>query len=244
MIVRNNTFAILRRGEMPERYSRNLGTIGVAGQLRLLESRVAIVGAGGLGGHVIELLARQGVGYLRIIDGDTFAVHNLNRQILATEENLGLNKALAAGRRIQQINTDVAYEALPQMLNQENARSYLESMDVVVDALDNLSSRIVLAAAAQEAGIPLVHGAIAGFSGKIAVIPPGDGCWKAALLGCSGSPEQGVEQQWGNPPCTPALAASLQAQEVVKILTGVGRILARRMIYFDMDQSIFEVLDL
>ena len=79
-----NALRILEDGQIPERYRRNIGTIGVDGQRRLLRAKVAIVGAGGLGGNVIEHLTRQGVGYLRIIDGDFFAAHNLNRQLLAT----------------------------------------------------------------------------------------------------------------------------------------------------------------
>ena len=80
-MAREDSLALLARGEIPERYKRNIGTIGIDGQKRLLDARVAIVGAGGLGGTIIELLARQGVGFMRIIDDDSFALHNLNRQL-------------------------------------------------------------------------------------------------------------------------------------------------------------------
>ena len=95
-----------------DRYDRNLGTIGLAGQEKLAAAKVAVIGAGGLGGLVIELLARMGVGYLRIIDGDTFAAHNLNRQLLATENNLNQGKAQAAVARVAAINSDVTAEAV------------------------------------------------------------------------------------------------------------------------------------
>ena len=103
---REQSVAQLLAGNMPERYLRNLGTIGIAGQLALLNARVAVVGAGGLGGLVIELLARQGVGHLTVVDGDCFACHNLNRQILATEHTLGMNKALTAVSRVAEINPE------------------------------------------------------------------------------------------------------------------------------------------
>ena len=86
-MAKEASLAEIKAGRMPERYLRNLGTIGLAGQLRLLQAKVVVVGAGGLGGYVLECLARQGVGQLVVIDGDNFAAHNLNRQILCTTEN-------------------------------------------------------------------------------------------------------------------------------------------------------------
>ena len=230
---------MLAEGRVPERYQRNIGTIGIAGQLRLLRAKVAIVGAGGLGGNIIELLARQGVGYLRIIDGDSFAVHNLNRQLLSTEKNLGLNKAAAAVKRVEEINSDVRAEAVPQMMTDKNAEALIAGMDVVVDALDNISGRVLLSLTAQKLGIPLVHAAIAGFTGQVTTILPGDpGLDTIYKNGCR---EKGVETALGNPAATPALAAAIQAQEVVKLLTGCGEVLRGRLLYFDTEQNIFEL---
>ncbi|HDQ71840.1 MAG TPA: hypothetical protein ENN19_07055, partial [Chloroflexi bacterium] len=120
---------------VPWRYLRNLGTLGVAGQIKLLQSTVAIVGQGGLGGYVSEALARTGVGRLAVIDGDVFAEHNLNRQLLSAERNLGLSKVEAARRRIAQINSAVEVIAHETMLTAENLPRLLEGVDVVVDAL-------------------------------------------------------------------------------------------------------------
>lgn len=229
----------LESGQMPERYLRNQGTIGTAGQLRLLQAKVTVAGAGGLGGHVIELLARQGVGYLQIVDGDFFTCHNLNRQILATEQTLGMNKALAAANRVAIVNPDVEVCAVMQMLDTNNAEKLLTGTDVIVDALDTISSRRMLMGIAQKLRIPLVHAAIAGFTGQVATVLPGDSVM-TALFDRKTVSDRGVEVLLGNPAATPAMAAALQAQEVVKLITGVGELLNGQMLYFDMEYNLFE----
>ena len=236
---RHETLQMLETGKMPERYLRNLGTIGISGQLRLLNAKVAVVGAGGLGGGIVELLTRQGVGYLRIIDGDVFAAHNLNRQLLSTERNLGMNKAIAATHRVADVNSDVSAEAVPKMLETENAAELLAGMDVVVDALDNFSSRLILSKTTQELGIPLVHGAIAGFTGQVTTLLPGD---QWLEKNCSTGADKGIETGLGNPATTPALTAAIQTQEVIKLLTGVGELLHRKLLYFDTEVNVFEIL--
>lgn len=239
--MRQDTLTMLAEGQMPARYLRNMGTIGITGQLRLLNSKVAVVGAGGLGGTVIELLTRQGVGYIKVIDGDVFAMHNLNRQLLATEKNLGENKALAAAKRIAEVNSDVIAEAVPRMLDEENAYPLLAGMDVVVDALDNLRTRFLLNRVARRLKIPLVHGAIAGFTGQVSsLMSEEDSLVK--LYGHAVPPDKGIEASLGNPAATPALAAALEAQEVIKILTGVGEILTEKLFYFDTEYNVFELL--
>jgi len=240
---RQEVLKILKAGQIPERYQRNIGTIGIDGQLRLLNAKVAIVGAGGLGGTIIELLTRQGVGYLRIIDGDSFAAHNLNRQLLATERNLGVNKAQAAVSRIAEVNSDVCAEAVPRMLDEDNAAGLLAGMDVVVDALDNISSRLLLSKTTQELGIPLVYGAIAGYTGQVTTLLPGDQGLEKLYKVTAGS-NKGIEVVLGNPAATPALAAAIQAQEVIKIVTGIGEVLHQRLLYFDTELNIFEILHL
>lgn len=236
-----NALRMLEVGQIPERYRRNIGTIGIDGQRRLLKAKVAIVGAGGLGGNVIEHLTRQGVGYLRIIDGDIFAAHNLNRQLLATERNLGLNKALAAAERIADVNSDVYADAVPYMLDEENVLQLLTGMDVVVDALDNISCRLLVSKATRQLGIPLVHGAIAGLTGQVTTLLPGTSGLEKIYKVTAGS-DKGIEALLGNPAATPAFAAAIQAQEVVKILTGVGEVLSERLFYFDMELNLFEFI--
>jgi len=235
------TITLLEQNQVPERYLRNIGTIGIEGQLRLLKAKVAVVGAGGLGGHIIELLARQGIGFLRIIDGDHFAAHNLNRQLLATEGNLGVKKALAAVGRIAEINSDVSGEGIPEMLDEENAAQLLVGMDVVVDALDTISSRLLVSRMTRMLGIPLVHGAIGGFTGQVTTLLPSDIGLEKLYKTTAGS-DKGIEVSLGNPATTPAIAAAIQAQEVVKLLTGIGELLHKQLFYFDTELNIFEVL--
>ena len=237
-MAKEASLAELKAGRMPERYLRNLGTIGLAGQLRLLQAKVVVVGAGGLGGYVLECLARQGVGQLGVIDGDNFAAHNLNRQILCTTENLGRSKAQEAARRLAAVNPEVEVTAVAQMLTTTTAQALLAGADVVVDALDSLRDRSMLFQAAGALGIPVVHGAIAGFTGQVAVLFPED-TYLAVFL-TQKAPAQGVEAELGNPAATPAMAAALQAQETVKLLTGTGRILRNEILYFDMEQLEFE----
>ena len=240
---KNHSIKLLEQGEIPERYQRNIGTIGIDGQLRLLKAKVAVVGAGGLGGSIIELLARQGVGYLRVIDGDGFAAHNLNRQLLATEENLGVNKAKAAALRVAAINSDVEVESIPQMLAEENAEHLLHGVDVVVDALDTISSRLLVSRVTRKLKIALVHGAIAGFTGQVTTFLPEDIGLEKIYKVSAGS-DKGIELSLGNPATTPALAAAIQAQEVVKLVTGIGEVLHKKLFYFDTELNIFEVYEL
>ncbi len=112
----------LKQGIIPSRYLRNIGTIGLDGQIKLLQSAVAVVGAGGLGSTVIELLARQGIGQLIIIDNDRFTEQNLNRQIMSTEGNLGKYKVIAAAKRVKEINSATTVTIFRERLTRENAQ--------------------------------------------------------------------------------------------------------------------------
>ena len=242
-MTHDNSMAELLAGKMPERYWRNQGTIGVAGQLQLLQAKVAVVGAGGLGGHVIELLARQGIGFLTVIDGDCFVSHNLNRQVLATGKTLGQNKVAVAADRVAEINPAVSVTVHSSRLTEANAAEFLAGMDVIVDALDNFSSRRLLYQRAQELRIPLIHAAIAGFTGQVTTILPGDFA-AATLFEQTESLEQGVEVSLGNPAATPAFAAAMQVQEAIKLITGIGQPLQGKILYFDLEYNLFELIQL
>ncbi|MDK2784618.1 MAG: hypothetical protein PWQ41_233 [Bacillota bacterium] len=235
--------AALKTGIVPGRYLRNMGTVGLAGQLRLLNSTVAVVGCGGLGGLAVELLARMGVGTLVLIDGDVFEDNNLNRQILCTEADLGKPKVMAAYERALAVNAAVEVRCHKVRLTKENAASLLKGANVVVDALDNLPSRFALEEAARELNLPLVHGAIAGFLGQVLTVFPGDP-GLAEIYGPPGTRERGVEVETGNPAATPALVASFQVQEVVKLLTGIGEPLRRRLLYIDSASGAIHTLSL
>ena len=200
------------------RYLRNHDAISEAEQAILAQKRVLVVGCGGLGGYVIECLARIGVGYLRVVDGDVFDETNLNRQLLSSSMNLGRPKTLAAQQRVMAVNPLVEVEAFQTLLTDENAVPLLDGCDVAVDALDNIPSRLVLQQAARSAGIPLVHGAVAGWIGQVCVVQPGQELLNS--LYPASTDTQGEEQETGTLSFTAALTASWQAAETVKLLLG------------------------
>ena len=241
--VRDVEIAALKKGITPWRYLRNLGTIGLDGQIKLLQSTVAVVGAGGLGGTIIELMARQGIGHITIIDNDRFAEQNLNRQVMSTEKNLGKYKALEAAKRVARINSAVTVTTFLEKLTKENARRLLKGAMVVADGLDNLPSRFAVESTCRSLGIPLVHGTIAGFCGQLTTIFPED----AGLCCIYGSsdrfPEQGIEVKIGNPSATPAVIAAWQVQEIVKIITGIGKPLRNCLLLLDMMEDIADRIE-
>jgi molybdopterin/thiamine biosynthesis adenylyltransferase len=176
---RDVEIAALELGVLPQRYLRNFGTLGIEGQVALARSHVAVVGLGGLGGYLVEGLARMGVGTLTLVDGDTFFDHNLNRQLLSSEAVLGVSKARVAAERVRQINAAIEVSAHPVYADRENLDGLLAGVDVVMDALDRLPIRMILQDAAAQLNIPMVHGAIAGTMGQVMTILPGDPGLKA-----------------------------------------------------------------
>ena len=224
--------AILEAGLLPARYQRNRQTISTAGQLELLRSRVAVIGCGGLGGYVIEELARLGVGKIVAIDPDTFEEHNLNRQLLSTPWSLGEAKVAAAAQRVGEINPAVQLVPIEKAFSPDNGWELLSDARVVVDALDNIGVRLELADICTAMGIPLVHGAIGGWYGHVATQLPGDRTLRKIYR--SWSAGKGIEQQYGNPSFTPAVVASLQVAEVCKLLLGQGELLRNRQLTIDL----------
>jgi molybdopterin-synthase adenylyltransferase len=147
----------LENGIWPLRYLRNSDSLSLLEQLRLARSRVAVIGAGGLGGYVLTLLARVGIGGLVIVDPEAFDETNLNRQMFATLDTLGENKAFAAARALAGINPAMEIASFSERLTPANAATLISNVSVVVDALDNIDSRRVLQAAAEKNRDP--HGA-------------------------------------------------------------------------------------
>ena len=139
---------------MNPRYERNIPALSEGECEILLGKRVLVVGCGGLGGHLIDMLARIGAGALRVADGDVFEPSNLNRQLLSEVPLLGVSKARAAAERIRRVNPEVSVEAVESFLTEENAQSLIASCDAVLDGLDNIESRRILAQACGRAGIP------------------------------------------------------------------------------------------
>jgi len=211
---------ILSLGQLPMRYARNSAAISPEKQKILFRSTVAVAGCGGIGGYVVEELARLGVGTLIIIDPDVFEEHNLNRQVHATFANLGAPKVAAAASRIEEINPAVTTITHQDALSEKNGPDLLSGAKLVIDALDNISHRIVLADLCEQIRLPLVHGSVAGWYGQVLTQYPGERTLQRILGQYKRA--RGVEQELGTPAFLPALVASLEVAEAVKVLLGEG----------------------
>lgn len=221
-----------------------MGTFSARDQTVLLGSRVCIVGLGGLGGAVTEILARLGIGGLILVDGDVFENSNLNRQILSSPENLGTSKATAAENRVRQINPSVQTRIHDVFMDTRNAARLIEGADVLVDCLDNLKTRFVLEKAAKAANIPLVSAAIAGTYGQITTIFPEDP-GLSLIYGLEDQvPTKGAEISLGTLAYTAILMASLECSEITKILLKRGSLLRNKLLVMDTMDNVMEVLAL
>ncbi|MBU0515366.1 MAG: ThiF family adenylyltransferase [Proteobacteria bacterium] len=227
--------AALEAGLTPARYVRSIPSFGLAGQARLLESRVGVVGSGGLGGFLIEILARAGVGRLVVADKDTFEPTNFNRQILCTSLTLGRAKARAAAERVRLINPAVDLEPVVERVTEDNVDRILAGVQVVADALDNVPDRLMIEVWAKRAGVPLVFGAVAGFMGQVTTVFPGDPGLERIFGPRDKAADKGTEVDFGVPPMTPPLVAARQAGEIINILLGrTEQLLRGRLWVVDM----------
>ena len=220
---------------MEDRYLRNIPALSEEECRLLRRKRILIVGCGGLGGNLISIFSRIGVGKLRIVDGDVFEATNLNRQLFSEVPVLGQNKAKVAADRIFRINPDIAVEAVEAFLTEENALMLLQDCDIVVDALDNIPCRRLLAAACEKADIPMVYGAISGWVAQSALSMPGDKLVETLY------PEDTVARDKSVLSFTPALCASMQAALCVKYLTG-RPVKTGTIYYFDLLNQEFETI--
>ena len=199
---------------MDERYIRNLGALTEEECALLREKTVLVAGCGGLGGYLIEMLLRLGVGEIRAADGDCFEASNLNRQLLSAPGVLGRSKAEIAAERAAAVNPDVRFVAVPEFVTEANAAQLVQGCDAVLDALDNISSRRMLARACAQARIPMVHGAICGWSAQAAIVLPGDGLIETIY------PEGAALKSKASLSFTPPFCAALQTALCVRLLTG------------------------
>lgn len=226
---------------LPDRYLKNFSAISQEEQKTLGEKSVLVVGCGGLGGYVIEYLGRLGVGMIRVVDGDTFNETNLNRQLLSSTMNIGKPKVRAAVQRLQAVNSQVRSEGFEEFLTSENASSFLQGMDVAVDALDNIPTRLLLQEACKLSSVPLVHGAIAGWWAQVCVVQPGEDY--LSLLYPDPEPHAGAEEELGVLSFTAAMAAALQASQVVKLLLSKP-VPKGQLLTIDLLNSVMESINL
>ena len=218
----------------PDRYIRNREALSADECAALKGKFVVVVGCGGLGGSVIEALARVGVGSLRVIDGDMFEESNLNRQLLCTEDALGREKAIVAAERVHATNSEVEVEPIVTYLNEENAPELIAGADCVVDCLDNLEARFWLAHACQNLGVPIVYGAIAGWFGQVCTVFPGDISFVAVYGEPFENGGQSLHKKLGNLSFTAYSVAAFQAAEAVKVLLGQPGLVRNRLLMIDL----------
>lgn len=222
--------------EQRSRYERHISLpeIGEKGQQKLLESRVVIIGAGGLGSPAALYLAAAGVGTIGVVDMDTVEESNLQRQILHSTETIGKNKVDSAEKTLSALNPDVNVITYNTLLNKENAIEVIENYDVVVDGTDNLQTRYLINDASVKTGIPVVHGSIFQYEGQITVFDPKNGPTYRDVF--PEPPESGTA-----PNCTeagvlgvlPGIVGSIQALETIKLILEIGEGLSGRLIVFD-----------
>jgi molybdopterin/thiamine biosynthesis adenylyltransferase/rhodanese-related sulfurtransferase len=219
------------------RYSRHLliPEVGEEGQLRLLGSHILLIGAGGLGSPAALYLAAAGVGTLGIVDDDTVDASNLQRQIIHSTERIGEPKAESAKRTLEALNPDVQVRVFRERLTSENVDRILgEGWDVIVDGADNFPTRYLLNDASVWHGIPVVHGSIFRFEGQVTVLKPGGGPCYRCLFPQPPPPELAPScAEGGVLGVLPGIVGSLQANEALKLVLGIGDGLVGRLLLID-----------
>jgi molybdopterin/thiamine biosynthesis adenylyltransferase/rhodanese-related sulfurtransferase len=222
--------------EQSARYSRHLllPEVGEAGQLKLMDARVLCVGAGGLGSPAALYLAAAGIGTLGIIDADTVDQSNLQRQILHTEDRVGMPKVDSAEATLKALNTSLNVEKYRTRLTSENVMDIFPKYDVILDGCDNFATRYLVNDASVLLDLPNVHGSIYRFDGQATVFHPGNGPCYRCLYPEPPPPEMAPScQEAGVLGVLPGVIGIIQAIETLKLILGIGNTLAGRLCTFD-----------
>ena len=218
------------------RYSRQimLPQVEIEGQQKLLDSKVLIVGAGGLGSPASIYLAAAGVGQITIYDDDEVDLSNLQRQIAHHTEDIGTDKVISTQQTLKKINPEVKVCAVKQRLKDEQLKQEVKNADIVLDCCDNFSTRFAVNAACVEHKTPLVSGAAIRFEGQVAVFTPGNGdspCYNC-LYADNGEEMQNCATNGVIAPVT-GIVGSIQAMEAMKLIMGIGETLTGRLLLLD-----------
>ena len=220
-----------------DRYDRQIRLLGEEGQEKLKRAKVFIAGAGGLGSPISIYLVATGIGKIVLVDNDTVALSNLNRQILHWEKDIDREKAISAKEKLTEINSDIKIDAKSETITEDNAFDLVADADLIIDAMDNFSTRYLLNRTALEKGIPFVHGAINGFHGQATTVLPGE----SACLRCifREAPPPSVFPVLG---VTPGIIGLIQASEAIKYIVGVGELLSGKLLLWDGLTSQTEII--
>lgn len=219
------------------RYDRQtiLPEIGEEGQKKLLDTKVLIVGVGGLGSPIALYLAGAGVGCIGLVDDDVVSISNLQRQVLYSEKELGKSKAICAAKRLSALNSEIKVQPYSTRLTEDNARDIIREYDMVVDGCDNFATRYLINDICIEQGKPYIYGAICGFEGQVSVFNFGKRKKSYRDL----YPDEEEMKRMSPPPkgvmgITPAVVGSIEATEVLKIIGGFGDVLAGELWTIDL----------
>lgn len=228
--------AVAGGGNEAIRYARHLALpgIGAKGQERLRSARVVVVGAGGLGSPVVMYLAAAGIGVLKIVDDDIVEMSNLQRQVAHDTDRVGLGKAASAATTIQRLNPDVVVEPMDARLSAANALEALGGYDVIVDATDAFPTRYLINDTALHLGVPVVHASVYRWEGQVTVFAPYLGPCYRCLFPSPPAPDLALDcSVTGVLGAQVGVIGSLQAVEVVKLITGAGEPLIGRLLLHD-----------
>jgi adenylyltransferase/sulfurtransferase len=229
-----------------EYYSRQiiLKELGSKGQRRLAESKVAVVGLGGLGTVSSLYLALAGVGYLRLVDQDTVELDNLHRQVLYSPDDLLFPKVEVSAKRLTEANPLVKVEPFPENVNANNVERLLSGMDCVVDGLDNMRTRYLVNRACAKLGIPYVFGAAIGVEGNLSVFaPPETPCLECVFSSIDDSVLSSCDVR-GVLGATPGIIGAMQAMETIKTLAGIGKTLKNKLLICDFSDMYIATVDI
>ena len=219
---------------MNDYFVKNLGIMTPGEQQQIADTKVLVVGCGGLGGSVIEVLVRTGFSNLTVVDGDVFEETNMNRQLLCTTETLGKGKAAAAAERAKLINPDIDIKAIEKRIDDSNAAEFVRGCDIVIDALDNVETRLLLEETCAKEQVVLIHGAVSGWQLQVAVCPPGAGVLEKLYR------TESVENSEGKPAAPGGIAmivfpcAAFEVSEAVKYILGRPGVLYGKVLFFDL----------
>ncbi|RLB84458.1 MAG: hypothetical protein DRH24_04965 [Deltaproteobacteria bacterium] len=230
----------LQEGIWPESLVRNYSTISAEQQISIIKSRVVIVGLGGLGGYLASLSARAGIGNLVLVDGDAFDFSNLNRQVFCTSATIGENKASVAAKQCSLINPAINAVVWETDFSIENGMKILASSDLVMDGLDQISTRKTLLSISSSMNIPLIHGAVRGWSGQVSIFLPESRIDFDHIYpeNSSRSPVPSVLSS------AVAIIASIQIQEAIRLLCGYPLPNMNKLIFFDGEAISFHKVNL
>ncbi len=224
-----------------ERYGRQIQISGwgMEGQEKLKAAKVAVIGIGGLGCPTSIYLTAVGVGKITLVDNEKFELNNLNRQILCLQRDIGKSKAKVAKEKLEALNSEIEVEAVVAEITRDNVHNLIGDVDVIVDGQDNWKTRFIMNEYCVTRGIPFVHAGVSAMHGQMTTIVPGKGpCLRCIFL--KAPPEVEEIPVLGAPP---ALFASLQVMEVIKLVTGIGRLLVGRMLFASGEEMAFETVE-